>query len=126
MEPTHSVSNYLEFKKQLSTSKRSSRKPIVHLPVNEELNSLRSGRALVGVVAIDEAKRKPSAGCNSPPPLDSRDVLVEASEKMNCGWPDLLPIERAKAGLTEIALAFVFFAGVVTFGLACFFFLERF
>jgi hypothetical protein len=78
MEPMHSV---LEFQKQLSTSKGSSRKSLVDVP---------------------------------------------ASEKMNFDWPDSLPIERIKAGLTEIALAFVFFAGLVTFGLASFFFLQRF
>jgi len=77
----HSVSYYLEFQKQLSTSKGSSRKQVVDVP---------------------------------------------ASEKMNFDWPDSLPIERMKAGLTEIALAFVFFAGLVTFGLASFFFLQRF
>jgi len=81
MEPMHSVSYYLEFQKQLSTSKGSSRKQVVDVP---------------------------------------------ASEKMNFDWPDSLPIERMKAGLTEIALAFVFFAGLVTFGLASFFFLQRF
>jgi hypothetical protein len=52
--------------------------------------------------------------------------MAEASTKMNFDRPDSLPIERIKAGLTEIALAFVFFAGVMTFGLACFFFLQRF
>jgi hypothetical protein len=81
MDPMHSVSYYLEFQKQLSPSKGSSRKPVVDVP---------------------------------------------ASEKMNFDWPDSLPIERVKAGLTEIALAFVFFAGLVTFGLASFFILQRF
>ena len=126
MEPMRSVSYYLEFQKQLSTSKGSSWKPLVDGPADQELNSLRSGQALVGVGAIDEAKIKPPVGCNSLPPLDIRDVLVEASEKMNFDWPDSLPIERIKAGLTEIALAFVFFAGLVTFGLASFFFLQLF
>ena len=126
MEPMHSVSYYLEFQKQLSTSKGSSRKQLVDVPADQELNSLRSGQALVGVGAIDEANMKPRVGCNSLPPLDIRDVLVEASEKMNVDWPDSLPIERMKAGLTEIALAFVFLAGLVTFGLASFFFLQLF
>ena len=107
MEPMHSVSYDLEFQKQLPTSKGSSRKPLVD-------------------VRADEAKMKPPVGCNSIPPLDIRDVLVEASEEMNVDWSDSLPIERMKAGLTEIALAFVFFAGLVTFGLASFFFLQRF
>ena len=80
MEPVHSVL-YLKFQKHLSTSKGSSRKPLVDVP---------------------------------------------ASEKIKLDWPDSLPIERMKAGLTEIALAFVFFAGLVTFGLASFFFLQRF
>ena len=126
MEPMHSVSYYLEFQKQLSTSKGSSRKQLVDVPADQELNSLRSGQALVGVGAIDEANMKPRVGCNSLPSLDIRDVLVEASEKMNFDWPDSLPIERMKAGLTEIALAFVFLAGLVTFGLASFFFLQLF
>jgi hypothetical protein len=54
MEPMHSVSCYLEFQKQLSTSRGSSRKPLVDVPADQEMNSLRSRRALVGVGAIDE------------------------------------------------------------------------
>jgi hypothetical protein len=126
MEPIHSVSNYLEFQKRLSTSKGSSRKPLVDVAAEQELNSIRSGRARVGVGAIDEAKMKPPVGCNSLSPLDIRDVSVDAPGKKNFDWPDSLPIERIRAGLTEIALAFVFLAGLVTFGLACSFFLQRF
>jgi hypothetical protein len=96
----HSVSDDLEFQKQLPTSKGSSRKPLVDGPA-------------------DEAKMKPPVGCNSIPPRDIRDVLVEASEKTNFDWSDSLPIERMKAGLIEIALAFLLLAGLVTFGLAC-------
>jgi hypothetical protein len=124
MEPIHSVSNYLEFQKRLSTSKGSSRKPLVDVAAEQELT--RSGRARVGVGAIDEAKMKPPVGCNSLSPLDIRDGSVDAPGKKNFDWPDSLPIERIRAGLTEIALAFVFLAGLVTFGLACSFFLQRF
>jgi hypothetical protein len=126
MDPMYSVLYYLEFQKQLSTSKGSSRKPLVDVPADQEMNSLRSGRALVVVGAIDKAKIKPPLGSNSLPPRDMRDVLGEASEKKDFEWPDSFPIERMKAGLTEIALAFVFIAGLVTFSLASFFFLQRF
>jgi hypothetical protein len=61
MEPMHSVSYYLEFQKQLSTSKGSSQQ-LVDVPADQELNSLRSGQALVGVGAIDEADIKPPVG----------------------------------------------------------------
>ena len=119
MEPMYSVSYYLEFQKQLAASKGSSRKPLVDLPADQELNSLRAGQALVDVGAIDQAEMKPSGCGNSSTPLDIHNVLVEASEKMNFDWPHSLPIERIKAGLTEIGLAFLLLAGLVTFGLAC-------
>jgi hypothetical protein len=119
MEPMHSVSYDLEFQKQSSASEGSSRKPSVEVPADQELNLLRARQARIGVRAIDQAKMKPPAGCNSLTPLDMPDVLVEASEKMNFDWPDSLSIERAKAGFIEIALAFLLLAGLVTFGLAC-------
>lgn len=117
MDPMHSVWYYLEIQKQLSASEGSSRKPLVDF--DQEMNSLRSGQALVGVEAAHQAEIKPPVGANSLTPLDIRDVLVAESEKMSFDWPDSLPIERIKAGLAEIALAFLLFAGLVTFGLAC-------
>jgi hypothetical protein len=41
--------------------------------------------------------------------------LADASEKVNFDWPHSLPIERIKAGLTEIAVAILLFAGLVAF-----------
>jgi hypothetical protein len=64
--------------------------------------------------------RKPSF--TSPGSSHKPLVHVPADQQLN----PLLPIERIKAGLTEIALAFVFVTGVMTFALACFFFLQRF
>jgi hypothetical protein len=115
MEPVYSVSNYLEFQKQLSVSKGSSQKPILDVPEDQELNSLRSCQALVSVGATDQAEMKPSGGGNSLTPLDIHDVLVDASEEVNFDWPDSLPIERIKGGLAEIALALLLFAGLVAF-----------
>ena len=54
------------------------------------------------------------------PKEPSQEPLADVSKEMNFDWPDSLPVERIKAGLTEIALAFLLFAAVVTFGLACF------
>jgi hypothetical protein len=115
MEPVYSISNCLEFQKQLSASKGSSQKPILDVPEDQELNSLRSCQAQVSVGATDQAEMKPSGGGNSLTPLDIHDVLVDASEEVNFDWPDSLAIERIKAGLIEIALAFLLFAGLVTF-----------
>ena len=114
MEPMYYVS-YLELQKQLAASKGSSQKPLREVPADQELNSLRPGQALVGVGAIDQAERKPSGTGNSLTPIAIHDVLAEASEKVNFDWPHSLPIERIKAGLTEIAVAILLFAGLVAF-----------
>ena len=111
MEPMHSVSNYLEFQKQLAASTGSPREQLVDVLADQELNSLRAGQALVGV----GVEVKPPEGGNSLTRLNIRDVLVETSEEVNFDWPDSLAIERIKAGLIEIALAFLLFAGLMTF-----------
>jgi hypothetical protein len=109
------VSYYLELQKQLAASNGSSQKPLREVPADQELNSLRPGQALVGVGAIDQAERKPSGTGNSLTPVAIHDVLAAASEKVNFDWPHSLPIERIKAGLTEIAVAILLFAGLVAF-----------
>lgn len=114
MEPMYYVSYYLELQKQLAASKGSSQKPLREVPADQELNSLRPGQALVGIGAIDQAERKPSGTDNSLTPVAIHDVLAEA-EKVNFDWPHSLPIERIKAGLTEIAVAILLFAGLVAF-----------
>lgn len=65
MEPMYSVSYYVEFQRQLAASKGSSQKPLVDVPADQQLNSLRAGQALVGLGAIDQAEMKPPGGGNS-------------------------------------------------------------
>jgi len=36
-------------------------------------------------------------------------ALVEAAEEMEFDWPEFLPAERIRAGITEIALGFLLF-----------------
>jgi hypothetical protein len=119
MEPMYGVGYYLEFQRRLAASK--SPKPLVDMPADQQFNSLRAGQALLGPGAIDQSKVKPPGGDNSIKPTKIRDVLPVASEEMNSERPDTdsLWVERIKEGLTEIALAFLLIAGVVTFGLAC-------
>ena len=62
---------------------------------------------------LDQAEEKPSGTGNFLTPVAIHDVLAEASEKVNFDWPHSLPIERIKAGLTEIAVAILLFAGLV-------------
>jgi hypothetical protein len=119
MEPMYGVGYYLEFKRRLAASK--SPKPLVDVPEDQQLNSLRAGQALLGPGAIDQSEVKPPGGDNSITPLEIRDALAVASGKMNFERPDtdFLRVERIRAALTEIALAFLLIAGLVTFGLAC-------
>ena len=41
--------------------------------------------------------------------------FVDISEEMKFDWPDFLPVERIKAGITEIALGLIVFAAFVVF-----------
>jgi hypothetical protein len=41
--------------------------------------------------------------------------LVEVSEEMKFDWPEFLPVERIKAGITEIALGLIVFATLIVF-----------
>ena len=50
---------------------------------------------------------------HSPAPYDLDGALVEATEEIEFDWPELLPVERIKAGIAEIALGFLLFAGLV-------------
>lgn len=47
-------------------------------------------------------------------------ALVDAAEEMRFDWPELLPVERIKEGVTEIALWSFLAAGVVAAGGFCF------
>jgi hypothetical protein len=46
MEPVYYVSYYLELQKQLAASKGSSQKPLLEVPADQELKSLRPGQAI--------------------------------------------------------------------------------
>jgi hypothetical protein len=58
MEPAYYVSYYLESQKQLAASKGSSQKPLLDVPADQELNSLRADQAMIDVGPIDQAEMK--------------------------------------------------------------------
>jgi hypothetical protein len=66
----------------------------------------------VSLLLIVEKKDRLSPP-DSPTPYDLDRVLVEAAEEIEFDWPEFLPVERIKAGITEIALGFLLFAGLV-------------
>ena len=41
--------------------------------------------------------------------------FVKISKEMKFDWPEFLPVERIKAGITEIALGLMVFAALVVF-----------
>ena len=41
--------------------------------------------------------------------------FVKISEEMKFDWPEFLPVERIKAGITEITLGLMVFAALVVF-----------
>jgi len=52
---------------------------------------------------------------DSPALYDLDRALVETAEEIEFDWPKFLPVERIKAGITEIALGLLLFAGLVAF-----------
>ena len=60
------------------------------------------------------------AGCSTDKAMEENSAhaldgeLFEVSE-IRFDWPQFLPVERIKAGLTEIALGFTMFAALVAF-----------
>ena len=49
---------------------------------------------------------------DSPAPNDLDRALVEIAEEVQFDWPEFLPVGRIEAGITEIALTFLFLAGL--------------
>jgi hypothetical protein len=43
-------------------------------------------------------------------------ALVEAAEEMSFNWPEFLPVERIGAGVAQMAVALLLFAGLLAFG----------
>jgi hypothetical protein len=41
--------------------------------------------------------------------------IVEIAKEIKIDWPEFLPVERIKAGITEIALGLILFAALVAF-----------
>jgi len=63
-----------------------------------------------------EAEKKDSLlRPDSPGPFDFDRALVEAAEEIEFDWPEFLPVEGIRAGITEIALGLLLFAGLVSF-----------
>jgi len=43
-------------------------------------------------------------------------AIIEAAEEMSFNWPEILPVEGIKTGITQIALGSLLFAGLVAVG----------
>ena len=52
---------------------------------------------------------------DSPASDDLDRALVKPAEEIEFDWPEFLPVERIRAGIMEIALGFLLFAGLVAF-----------
>jgi hypothetical protein len=88
MEPTQSILYYLEQQKHFRALRGSS---AVDSTADEQQKSLRSDQ-----VYIDQ-------------------VAIACLGKRNLDRPDYLPAEKIKAGLTEIVLGCLLFAGLIAF-----------
>ena len=51
---------------------------------------------------------------DSPAPFDLDRAFAEAAAEIEFDWPEFLPVNRIKSGITEIALGFLLFAGLIS------------
>jgi hypothetical protein len=70
---------------------------------------------IYGISYYLEFKRQLSSRKAAPP-----EPFADASDERSFDQLDPLPIKKMRARLVEIALAFILFAALMTFGLACF------
>ena len=52
---------------------------------------------------------------DSPTSHDLDVALFQVAEGMKFDWPESLPVERIKTGISEIALAFILFVALLAF-----------
>jgi hypothetical protein len=52
---------------------------------------------------------------DSPAPYDLDRALVEAAEETRFDWPEFLPVERIKAGISEIIVGLIVIAALLAF-----------
>ena len=64
---------------------------------------------------VNAEKKEGLSLADSPVPHDLDRALAEAAEEMDFDWPEFLPVERIKAGITVIVLGFLLLAGLVAF-----------
>jgi hypothetical protein len=81
--------------------------------VNRGGEIIRAGKGDVMSLLPNVEKRDLLA--DSEPSYDLDWALVEAAEEMKFDWPEFLPVERIKAGISEIALGCILFAALLTF-----------
>jgi hypothetical protein len=66
-------------------------------------------------LSLNTEKKNSLSPPDSPVSVDLDRTLVEAAEEIESDWPEFLALERIKAGIIEIALGFLLFAGLVAF-----------
>jgi|SRR5262249_2289784 len=84
---------------------------------------LERSTATYPAVATDDSSNAKSPNADEFPALSDFDrALIEAAEEMRFDWPEFLPVERVRAGIAQMALASLLFAGLAV--LCRFFFLS--
>jgi hypothetical protein len=64
---------------------------------------------------VNAEKKDGLSLADSPVPHDLERALAEAAEEMDFDLPGFLPVERIKAGITEIVFGFLVVAGFAAF-----------
>ena len=64
---------------------------------------------------VNAEKKDRLSLADSSAPHDLERALAEAAEEMDFEWLEFLPVERIKAGTTEIVLGFLLLAVLVAF-----------
>jgi len=86
-------------------------------PTKVTVLDLQRSTATYLCVATDDASNAKSHNEDEFPALSDFDrALIEAAKEMSFNWPEILPVEGIKTGITQIALGSLLFAGLVVVG----------
>jgi hypothetical protein len=112
MEPVSSLLYYLEFQKQMALSAKSVAK-VRRQTAGAKVGEFAHSSETIRTDSVPGIEYQPPVQNNALAELDIHRVLVETAEEIDFDLPVFMPVERIKAGIVEMSLAFLLLVAVI-------------
>jgi hypothetical protein len=112
MDPASSLSYYLEFQKQMARSTKSVSEVSRQTTAAKEGEFAHSSET-IRAESMPGIEYRPPERNNALAALDIHRVMVETAEEIDFDLPVFMPVERIKAGIVEMSLAFLLLVAVI-------------